>query len=136
VAIRKSPEATEKERKRIRRETERRKGRKPHPNSLKAAGFIFLITDLPGDVLPTAEALELYRLRWQIEIFFKRLKSILDIDRLRAREERLGRTYLYANILGALIMDELREDALTFFPWGYPLRPKAAERVDTVSHAQ
>lgn len=136
VAIRKSPEAAEKERKRIRRETRRRKGRKPHPNSLKAAGFIFLITDLPADVLPAAEALELYRLRWQIEIFFKRLKSILDIDQLRAREEQLARTYLYANILGALIMDELREDALTIFPWGYPLRPQAAERMGTVPHTQ
>jgi hypothetical protein len=132
VAIRKSPEAAEKERKRIRRETGRRKGRKPHPNSLKAAGFIFLITDLSADVLPAAEALELYRLRWQIEIFFKRLKGVLDIDQLRAREEQLARTYLYANILGALIMDALREDALTFFPWGYPLRPQPTERVGVV----
>jgi hypothetical protein len=135
VAIRKSAQAAEKERTRIRRQTSSRKGRQPHPNSLRAAGFIFVITDLPADVLPAVEALELYRLRWQIEIFFKRLKSILDIDRLRARDERLARTYLYANILGALIVEELRDAALAFFPWGYPLRPQATKRVAAVPDA-
>ena len=135
VALRKSSEAAEKEHARVLRETRSRKGRAPHPNSLRAAGFIFVITDLPPEVLPAAEALELYRLRWQIEIFFKRLKSILDMDRLRARNERLARTYLYANILGALIIDELRDAALTFFPWGYPLRPQAGQRVAAVSDA-
>jgi hypothetical protein len=128
VAIGKSDEATEKERKRIRREA-KRKGRKPNHKSLQAAGFIFVITDLPPDALPAHEALELYRLRWQIEVFFKRLKSILHIDKVRSSVEQTTRTYVYANILGALIVEELREAALAFFPWGYPLRQQAAERV-------
>lgn len=135
VALRKSPEATEHERARVRSQTHSRKGRAPHPNSLRAAGFVSVITDLPAEVLPAVEALELYRLRWQIEIFFKRLKGILDFDRLRAQDERLAHTYLYANILGALIVDELRETALTFFPWGYPLRPQAGQRVAAVPDA-
>lgn len=136
VAIRKSAEATEKERARIRREGKKRKGKQPHLNSLKAAGFVFVITDLPDDVLPAVEALELYRLRWQIELSFKRLKGILDINNLRARDEQLARTYLYANILGALIVDELREAALGFFPWGYPLRPQTGQRMALVPDAQ
>ncbi|MGC9318864.1 MAG: transposase [Armatimonadota bacterium] len=135
VAIRKSAQAAEKERVRVRRRTSSRKGRQPHCNSLRAAGFIFVVTDLPADVLPAVEALELYRLRWQVEIFFKRLKSILDIDRLRARDERLARTYLYANIVGALIVEELRDAALAFFPWGYPLRPQTAQRMAAVPDA-
>jgi len=135
VALRKSPEAAEQARARVRSETRSRKGRAPHPDSLRAASFVFVVTDLPAEMLPAAEALELYRLRWQIEIFFKRLKSILNIDRLRARDDQLARTYLYANILGALIVDELREAALTFFPWGYPLRPQAGQRVAAVSDA-
>ena len=135
IALRKSPEAAEQERARVRSQTRSRKGRGPHRNSLRAAAFVFVITDLPVEVLPTAEALELYRLRWQIELYFKRLKSILNIDHLRARDERLGRTYLYANILGALIIDELREAAPTFFPWGYPLRPQAGQRVAAVPDA-
>lgn len=125
VAIRKSAEATAKERKQIRHEASR-KGRKPDPGSLRAAAFTCVVTDLPARVLPADQALELYRLRWQIELFFKRLKSILNIDQLRAHDQELARTYLYANILGALILDQLHRDALAFSPWGYALRPQAA----------
>ena len=126
IAIRKSPQATEKARRKIRREA-RRKHHRPDPRSLRAAAFIYVLTDLPPDMLPAREALELYRLRWQIEIFFKRLKGILNFDGLRAQDERLVRTYIYGKILGALIVDELRALALAFFPWGYPLRSQAAE---------
>lgn len=134
VAIRKSDEATEKERTRIRREAAR-KQKDPYPNSLKAAGFIFMVTDLPADVLPAVEALELYRLRWQVEIAFKQLKSVLEIDNIRAHDPQMVRTYLYANILGALIIDELRHTALDFFPWGYPLRPQAGQPMAAVPDA-
>jgi len=132
VATRKSAEATEQQRKRIRREA---RGKQPNPSSLRAAGFIFVITDLPADVLPAVEALELYQMRWQIEVFFKRLKGILHLDGLRAHDDQLARTYLYANILGALIVDELRNEALAFFPWGYPLRPQARQRMAAVPDA-
>jgi len=126
VALRKSQAAAEKEQELIRHEATR-KGRRPSPDSLRAAHFTYLITDLPREVLPAAEALELYRLRWQVEIFFKRLKSILQLGRLRAHDPRLARTYLYAKILGALILDELCEKALAFFPWGYPILSKTHE---------
>lgn len=126
VALRKSRAAAQKEQKRIRGEATR-KARQPNPDSLRAAHFIFVITDLPSQALPAAEALELYRLRWQIEIFFKRLKGILHLDRLRAKGAELARTYLYAKILGALIVDELHHNALTFFPWGYPLFGPSSE---------
>lgn len=128
IALRKSQEAAAKELKRLRRIASR-KGRKLGRDSRRDAHFMYLVTDLPVEDLPAAEALELYRLRWQIEIFFKRLKGIVHIDRLRANDEQLSRTYLYANILGALIADEFCHDALAFFPWGYPLFPPPAESV-------
>ncbi len=120
VALRQSEPAAEHERKRIRRVASH-KGRKLEAQSLKAAGFLYVFTDLPREVLPTAEALEMYRLRWQIEIVFKRLKSVLDLDGLRAKNPDLARAYLYAKILGALVAQELCHDALAFFPWGYAL---------------
>lgn len=128
VALRKSEAAAEEARKRIRYEATR-KGRTPHPDSLRAAAFVFVVTDLPTRLLPTVEVLELYRLRWQVEIFFKRLKSISHIDHLRAKDSELARTYIYANILGALILDELCSRALVFFPWGYPLIPAGHQPV-------
>jgi len=122
LALRKSRAATEKARTRIRHEASR-KGRKPDRRSLRAAQFVYVITDLDPQTLPADQGLELYRLRWQIEIAFKHLKSLLHLDHLRAKDPRLARSYLYAKILGALIVEELCDSALAFFPWGYPLFP-------------
>jgi len=122
IAIRKTAAAAERERRRIRKEA-KRKGRTYDPGSLRIAAFQLVVTDLHRRLLPPEEALELYRLRWQIEITFKRLKSILHIDRLRARDPDLSRAYLYSKLLGALILDELTRSAKSFFPWGFPLLP-------------
>lgn len=122
LALSKSRAATEQAQRRIREEASR-KGRTPDRRSLRAAGFVYVITDLPPETLSAAQGLELYRLRWQIEIVFKRLKSLLHLDHLRAKDPRLARSYLYAKILGALIVQELSESALAFFPWGYALLP-------------
>lgn len=128
VALRKSQAAAEKEQQRIRKAASRKK-RRIDKRSLRAANFVYILTDLPKQQLPTAEALELYRLRWQIEITFKRLKGILHFDHLRAKDPDLARSYLYAKILGALIVDEMCNEALSFFPWGYPLFPRAVEHL-------
>jgi IS4 transposase len=120
VAVKKTHAATVREQKRIRYQAQRKR-RRPDPRSLRAAHYVYVITDLPADVLPAPEALELYRLRWQIEIAFKRLKSILKLDRLRAHEPRLAKTYLYGKLLTALILDELCASAVAFFPWGFPI---------------
>jgi len=34
---------------------------------------------------------------------------------------QLAKTYLYGKLLAALILDELCETAVAFFPWGFPL---------------
>jgi hypothetical protein len=128
VAVRKTKPAAQHEQERIRREASR-KGRRPDERSLRAAHFCFAITDLETQVLPTADALELYRLRWQVEIAFKRLKGLLHLDHLRAKDPDLARAYLYSKLLAALIVDELTEGALAFFPWGYPLHRPATEPV-------
>jgi len=112
VAWRKPARDAAKEARRVIREATR-KGHQPDPRSLQAAHFIAVITDLPREKLPASEALELYRLRWQIEIAFKQLKGIMHLDHLRAKNEALAEAYLYAGILGALIVQELcRKDSL------------------------
>ena len=52
-----------------------------NPNSLVAAGFMVLVTSLPAEI-PAAEICAAYRLRWQAELAFKRLKSLIHLDRL------------------------------------------------------
>lgn len=128
IAIRKSQMAAEKEQKRLRKIASS-KGRTVNPKALRAAHFTYIITDIPKSTLPAAEALELYRMRWQIELRFKRLKSILNLENLRAQKPQMARTYLYAKMLGALIIDENIQAAKSFFPWGYPILGKSLESV-------
>jgi hypothetical protein len=120
VAIRKSLAAAEHSRRDLKREA-KKKGRQLRQETLKAAGFVFVVTDLGFDEASPVEVLELYRTRWQVELMFKRLKSLLGLSNLRAKDERLCQTYLLSKILGALVVEELSGQALVFFPWGFRL---------------
>ena len=57
-----------------------------------------------------------YRLRWQIELAFKRLKSLLHIDRLPTRTVQTSRSWLYAHLILALLCDDLSQDFLASSP--------------------
>jgi Transposase DDE domain len=124
VALRKSPEAVEKAVQRVQRES-RRKGRTPRPETLFLAHYVVVLTNCEAAVTPE-QILEVYRLRWQIELVFKRLKSLLHLDHLRARDPDLAQTYLLAKILAALLAEELLDRAAAFSPWAYQLVPTAA----------
>ncbi len=110
---RKPPEAIEREVKRItekaaRRGRTRRSG-KPDPRSLSAAQFTVLATSLNE---PAGQVFDLYALRWQIEIAFKRLKSQLHIDQLPAKDPDLARTWLLAHIIAALLIEDHADEVL------------------------
>ncbi|MCK7574714.1 MAG: transposase [Chromatiales bacterium] len=55
-------------------------GRQIRPRTLALAEWVLIFTTVPPAVLPTATVLALYRVRWQVELAIKRLKSILNID--------------------------------------------------------
>lgn len=120
VAVRKARPSAIKEQARLGHEA-KRKGRQPDDRSLRAAHFIILLTDLPAADVSAAQVAELYRLRWQVELYFKRLKSILQLDHLRSQKPALSRAYLCAKLIGALMIDQLWGEADTFSPWGYAL---------------
>jgi IS4 transposase len=64
--------------------------------------------------------LELYRVRWQIELFFKRCKGLLHFDQLRAFDPHLVRTYCLAKLIEVALIQCLHEEAIAFSPWGVP----------------
>lgn len=88
-----------------------KKGRTVDRRTLLAAGFVLLVTTLDPAVWPTADVLALYRCRWQIELFFKRLKSIWHLDRLRARDPDAIQAHLLAVILAALLAGQVAQAA-------------------------
>jgi IS4 transposase len=115
IILRKSPEATEAARNKMRREAPR-KQKKLDPRSLIAAEFVILATSLPAEQYPAGEVLAVYRLRWQIELAFKRLKSLLHIDRLPTFTVEASRSWLYAHLILALLCDEISQEFLESSP--------------------
>jgi hypothetical protein len=115
IVQRKTPEAAEAARLTLRRAAAR-KGKTRDPRSLVAAEFMILATSLPKNGYSAKALLAVYRLRWQIERAFKRLKSLLHIDRLPTRTERGSRSWLYAHQIVALLCDDLSQDFLESSP--------------------
>jgi hypothetical protein len=115
IIQRKTPEATEAARTKLRREASR-KQKVLDPRSLVAAEFMILATSLPVDGYPAEEVLAVYRLRWQIELAFKRLKSLLHMDRLPTRTPRASRSWLLSHLIMALLCDDLSQEFLDSSP--------------------
>ena len=84
----------------------RKKSKTPDPRSLEAAKYVLLLTSLPAKRFSPKDILDLYRLRWQIELAFKRLKSLCDLGQLPAKHPDLARTWIYAKLLAALIAEQ------------------------------
>jgi hypothetical protein len=115
IVQRKTPEATEAARAKLRREASK-KQKILDPNSLIAAEFVILGTSLPAEGYPAGEVLAVYRLRWQIELAFKRLKSLLGMDRIPTRTERASRSWLTAHLIMALLCDDISQEFLESSP--------------------
>ncbi len=113
------PAEVERARLRIRRKAQKRQS-KPTPESLLVAGFVLLVTNLPAEHWSPAQVSELYRVRWQVELYFKRLKSLLHLDHLRARDPQLARAYLLGKVLVALLLDHFIHAFLAQVPaWSF-----------------
>lgn len=118
-AIRMSQAAAERARKRVRRDHQR-KGRLLRPETLEAAGYVIVFTTVEARRLSAAKVLELYRGRWQVELAFKRLKSLLGLGHLKKTDPDAARAWLHGKLLAAFLIEALIEAGQHFSPWGYP----------------
>jgi hypothetical protein len=102
------PAAAAEEVRRLVQPAARKHHRTADVRSLFAAGFVLLATNLPATPWGALQVLQLYRFRWQVELAFKRLKSILHLDCLRARDPELAQVYLLSKLLAALLLDPIQ----------------------------
>jgi hypothetical protein len=110
ILARKPDEATATQQKKLQRRASR-KGGKTDPRTLQAAGFMMLLTSLPAERASAEQVVALYRMRWQVELAFKRLKSLGQFAELRAQDPRLARTWLLAHLIAAVLIEtSLGED--------------------------
>ena len=100
---RKSKESCEQSLRRLRRR-ESRKGQKLSGETIRFNEYIVLATSLP-DSVSACDILETYRYRWQVEMFFKRLKSILDFGELPKKKENSSLAWLNGKLMVALLIE-------------------------------
>ncbi|MHB9362983.1 transposase [Mesorhizobium sp. W067] len=109
IALRKSEAAAQEARRKINKEA-RAKGNKVQPQTLIAAGFVLLVTSLDREEFPADTVLKLYRMRWRIELAFKRLKSLIGLRSPPAKDPRIARPWILAHFLIALVTEPLSQE--------------------------
>jgi hypothetical protein len=124
-ALRKSEEAI----RRAQRQIDQRQQRRVSAGSAETreyAKYVLVFTTLTQQQAMVGEVLECYRLRWQIELTFKRLKSIVQLGHIPKQDDQSIRAWLYAKLLVALLTQKLVRVGKTISPWGYYLPAQPA----------
>jgi Transposase DDE domain len=85
------------------------------------ARYVLVFTTLPSREVTTRQVLDCYRLRWQIELTFKRLKSIVRLGHIPKHDDQSSRAWLYGKLLVALLSQKLIRVGSAISPWGYYL---------------
>jgi hypothetical protein len=118
-AIKKNKTDTEKARHRVLIKASD-KGHMVKPETVESAGYIFVFTTLDQRFNPKT-ILEMYRGRWQIELTFKRLKSIIGIGHLKKTDLEAAKAWIHGKLLVAFLIEAFIVAAERFFPWGFPI---------------
>jgi hypothetical protein len=106
IAVKKSPQAAAEARRKARREAQRG-GHQISQATLKAADWVIIVTSLDSQTFSTDDVLALYRLRWRIELAFKRLKSLIGLKGPPGKDQRSARAWLLAHLLAILLLEPL-----------------------------
>lgn len=109
VAIRKPEKAAAEARRKAKRDAQR-EGYQISKATLAAADWIILATSLTPEEFPTEDVLALYRLRWRIELGFKRLKSLIGLKGPPGFDERSARPYVLAHLLVILLLEPVIDE--------------------------
>jgi DDE family transposase len=99
-------EVTAKRRRKI-REAARTQGRTPTQRSLRRCDWTLILTNASERQLPTSTALEVYCVRWQVELVFKLFKSDAKLERTLATEKRRAECELYAKLIALLLFNRM-----------------------------
>ncbi len=119
IALRQSAEATRRAQQHLRRRAQQGQGT-ASAEALEFAAYFLVWTTLTAAFSPAA-VLHLYRLRWQIELVFKRMKSILGLGHLPKKDPLSAQAWLEGKLFTGLLIERMVRTAEAFFPWGYAL---------------
>lgn len=119
-ALRKTKTAIQRAQRKITRKQQQHKT-SAAPETRRYAFYVMVFTTLPQEVASSQTVLECYRLRWQIELTFKRLKSLMLFGHLPKQNDQSSRAWLYGKLFVALLSQKMARIGSTISPWGYNL---------------
>lgn len=93
-------------RRRVKRKAERN-SHAPRAQTLFLSEWVLVLTTVPPEELSGAVMLQLYLVRWQIELLIKRYKSLLGAAKVRSRAgSPLSEVYLLGKLLMAALLEQ------------------------------
>jgi hypothetical protein len=113
----------------------KKKGRRLSARTLRLTGWWLLLTTLETAWSP-ADVVRLYRARWQVELFFKRLKQLLRTHPIRATTRAAAEAIVRAMLVAWVLQERLAatvQAAVAAVAPADPTRPVSLWRVATVS---
>ncbi len=127
--IRKTEEAIKMAQTKLRRSAQQ-KGHWLRPETLEYAKYVIVVTTFPEESFTDIDVLQWYRIRWQVELVFKRFKSIAQLGHLPKHSGESSKAWLYGKLFVALLTEKLIHHASSISPWGYILEEQpASERL-------
>lgn len=104
IATAVSDSVAEQRRRRLREDVRRRTGKQPTKRRLDFCDWSVFLTNISASELPAENVLPFYRFRWQIELFFKTLKSLLKITEVQTANENRLRCHILGKVLFAALI--------------------------------
>ena len=101
------PEKAAEARRRV-KQNSKKKGHKVKAETLYLSEWVLVVTSVPPELLSTQTVSDLYRVRWQVELLIKRMKSLLAIAELRAHKgTQLAELYLHGKLLYVAVTEKI-----------------------------
>ena len=122
-AVRKSESSTRLALRKITRKARKAKS-VTKAETLEYAAYVIVFTTLSAEQFSAAEVMDWYRSRWQIELNFKRWKTLARMGQLPKHDEESSRAWLYGKLLLALLAQKVIRIGRSISPWGYVIPQK------------
>lgn len=127
-AIHKTIEAINLAQKKLKRRASKN-GDNLQEETLFFAKYIIICTTFPKKEFPAKKVLEWYRIRWQIELVFKRFKQITHMGHLPKYHDDSAQAWLYGKLFIALMTEKLIRHSKAISPWGFEFNGQSLARV-------
>lgn len=121
-ALRKTQEAIRLAHEKIRKNASKKSTQRTNAETFEYAKYVIVFTSYPAERFSDIDILDWYRSRWQVELVFKRFKSIAQLGHLPKHSEESSKAWLYGKLFVALLGIKLVQYASSFSPWGYNLQ--------------